>query len=88
LTYPLDSFILLLMTPEGLKTWRKSRGYTQAALARALGVIPLTVTRWETGARQIPPFLHLALRCLELEGGEPIEGKQKQKGGTSDGKRI
>ncbi len=88
MTYPADSFILLLMTPEDLKTWRKSNGYKQATLAYALGVIPLTVTRWETGARQIPPFLHLALRCLELEGGEPIEGIQKQKGGTSDGKRI
>jgi transcriptional regulator with XRE-family HTH domain len=76
------------MTPEDLKAWRKSHGYKQVDLACALGVIPLTVTRWETGVRQIPPFLHLALRCLELEGGEPIEGKQKQKGGTSHGKRI
>ena len=85
MTYPVDSFTLLLMTPEDLKTWRRSQGYKQAALARALGVIPLTVTRWETGVRQIPPFLHLALRCLELEGGEFTEGKWKRKGDANHG---
>jgi len=36
---------------------------------------------WEKGMRVIPPFLHLALRCLELEGGElKARGKKKEKG--------
>jgi len=39
-------------------------------LARALGVIPLSVSRWERGDRLIPSFLHLALTCLELKGDE------------------
>jgi hypothetical protein len=40
----------------------------------------LTVSRWERGVREIPSFLHLALRCLELEGGEiKAKGKKKTK---------
>ena len=58
------------MTPDDLKVWRKEHGYTQDSLARALGVIKLTVSRWETGHRQIPSFLHLALDALECKGGE------------------
>jgi len=64
------------MTPDELKQWRKTNGYSQGLLAIALGVIPFTVSRWERGVRVIPSFLHLALRCLELEGGE----LQKNKG--------
>lgn len=71
------------MTPENLKAWRKKNGYTQETLARALGVIKLTVSRWETGDRHIPSFLALALRALELEGGEekPRETKTKKENG-------
>ena len=39
-------------------------------MARALAVIPLSVSRWERGERQIPSFLHLALAYLELKGDE------------------
>lgn len=66
--YPL--VIIIMMTPEQLKQWRKHNGYTQDALAKVLGVGQVCVARWETGVRKIPTFLHLALRCLELEGGE------------------
>lgn len=38
-----------------LKTWRKNNRVTQSALADQLGVTILTVSRWETGARQ-PDF--------------------------------
>ena len=64
------------MTPKELKAWRQKNGYSQARLARALGVHVITVSRWEIETREIPSFLHLALRCLELEGGE---GKSKGK---------
>jgi transcriptional regulator with XRE-family HTH domain len=57
-----------IMTSKELKQWRADNGYSQAKLARALDVVVMTVSRWETGLRSIPPFLHLALRCLELEG--------------------
>jgi transcriptional regulator with XRE-family HTH domain len=58
------------MTKKELKKWRETNGYSQASLATALGVAVMTVSRWETGTRTIPSFLHLALRCLKLEGSE------------------
>jgi len=66
----LDKYILLSVRPAHLKAWREDNGYTQVDLALALGVIPLTVSRWERGVREIPPFLHLALEALEQRGGE------------------
>lgn len=59
-----------MMTLEDLKNWRKQNGYTQRALADALGVSNVTVARWETGVRDIPSFLGLALEALEARGGE------------------
>ena len=70
MTNPLDHIILVSMTPDDLKTWRKKHGYTQVTLAEALSVIPLTVSRWERGVREIPSFLGLALEALEGKGGE------------------
>jgi len=69
------------MNPEELKTWRKKNGYSQLELANILGVTNICISRWENGAREIPSFLHLALRCLELEGGElqKIEGAKDTK---------
>jgi transcriptional regulator with XRE-family HTH domain len=58
------------MTEEELKEWRQKNGWSQGQLARALGVIPISVSRWERGERQIPSFLHLALSYLELKGDE------------------
>lgn len=60
----------MFVTPDELKKWRELNGYTQETLAEALGVIKMTVSRWERGVRHIPSFLHLALRWLEAEGGE------------------
>ena len=59
-----------LVTPKELKAWRHKNDYSQGRLAKILGVIPLTVSRWELGVREIPSFLHLALKWLEKEGGE------------------
>jgi transcriptional regulator with XRE-family HTH domain len=70
--------ILINMTIEQLKQWRKDNGYTQKDLSKSLGVHIVCVARWETGTRKIPSFLHLALRCLELEGGEPLEGAERK----------
>ncbi len=59
------------MTPEELKSWRKKAGYTQEELAQILGITKTTVYRWEAAMREIPPFLALALECLEKKkGGE------------------
>ncbi len=63
------------MNPTELQAWRKKNSYSQGRLATALGVIPLTISRWERGVREIPSFLHLALRCLELEGSKGKNSK-------------
>jgi len=55
------------MKPKELKQWRKKNKYSQSQLAKALGVITLTVSRWERGTRKIPSFLPLALKTLEKE---------------------
>jgi DNA-binding XRE family transcriptional regulator len=63
---PLIEFLGLEdMTPEDLQAWRREQSLSQARLATLLGVDVMTVSRWERGLREIPPFLHLALRALE-----------------------
>lgn len=56
------------MTSAELLAARHRLGLSQAALAERLGVGMMAVSRWERGARAIPPHLHLAtahLRCLK-----------------------
>lgn len=63
------------MTSEELRAWREQYQYpTQAKLARALGVQPLTVTRWELGTRKIPSMLPLALETLARRKENPRDG--------------
>jgi len=68
------------MTHNELKEWREKHGYSQLKLAKSLGTHVMTISQWERNIRTIPTFLHLALRCLELEGGELTKGKSKRKG--------
>jgi len=70
------------MKPSELTEWRKKQGLTQKGLAGKLGVAEVTVFRWEKAMREIPSFLHLALRCLEQRGGDEkkgVRGKRKKK---------
>lgn len=68
------------MKSNELKKWRSSNKYSQSQLARVLGVDVMTISRWERGTRKIPSFLDLALRALELEGGDvKKKGKTKKK---------
>ena len=53
------------MTPKQLQSWRMKAGLSQPALAALLGVHPLTVSKWERAENGIPPYLKLALECLE-----------------------
>jgi transcriptional regulator with XRE-family HTH domain len=70
------------MKIDELKKWRVKNGYSQAKLAKALGVASMTVTRWEMGIRSIPPYLHLALRALKGgDQGTGTEGRKTKKKG-------
>jgi DNA-binding transcriptional regulator YiaG len=71
------------MLPEELKAWRVKYGYSQSQLAKVLTVSTVTISRWETGAREIPSFLHLTLKGIRKKGpgikpGRPFK-KQKSK---------
>lgn len=51
------------LSGERIRRLRVSQGYSQAELARAIGVTTRTVTRWETGQGEPqvgPPLRHLA----------------------------
>jgi transcriptional regulator with XRE-family HTH domain len=74
------------MIGKELRAWRVENGYSQNDLAKALGVITLTVSRWERGDREIPPFLHLALKALPKRGGEIRRGRPTVKGSTTEKK--
>ena len=66
---------MLTMTGDELKKWREANGYSQSGLAKDLAVHTMTVSRWERGVREIPPFLHLALKYLEMQA----KGKTKKR---------
>jgi DNA-binding transcriptional regulator YiaG len=55
------------MNGEELRQWRTALGLSQAQLARWLHVDVMTVSRWERGAREVPPFLHLAMSWIDQE---------------------
>lgn len=81
------------MKPKELQRWRQLNGYSQSQLAEALGVAVITVSRWERASRDIPPFLHLALKSLPKKGGEirigrpPLkESKPRKK--TKKGRKV
>ncbi len=61
------------MQPDELRKWREERDLSRRELAQALGVHLMALAYWEWGKRRIPPFLHLALKALDMElekGGE------------------
>ena len=62
------------MMPHEFKGERAATGLTQAALAKLLGVHPVTVARWETGTRRIP---EMAARLLKR-----IRDEQRKRGGN------
>jgi transcriptional regulator with XRE-family HTH domain len=74
------------MTCDDLKTWRKKNGYSQSQLAEVLGIATLTVSRWERGDREIPPYLHITLKCVKKKGGE-IRKAGRPKGSTKSERR-
>lgn len=63
-----------------MKSWRSKRNLTQEELGGILGIAKNSVFRWEAGMRKIPPFLHLALKAIDLKkGGEKNVVRKKAK---------
>lgn len=56
-----------------VKAIRKERGLTQDAVARAVGVRPQLIPRWEKGSVPSGPNMVLLLRVLGAELEEVVE---------------
>ena len=54
------------MTGRQLQRIRERLGWSQARLAEALGVHPMTVSKWERGVQPISEMAALAIRFLEF----------------------
>lgn len=52
------------MNPEDIRRWREMSGYSQGEAAAALGVSTRTIEDWESGRRNPPPYLGLAVAAL------------------------
>lgn len=55
------------MTPDDLRAWQKSQGYTYDTASAALGVNRATYARWLAGSAPID--LRTALACAALAAG-------------------
>lgn len=64
---PIVVLPMVTMKPGELKVIREKLKLTQAQLAKALGVDRVTVARWETGLRKLPPMLALAIKGFRSE---------------------
>ena len=52
------------MTPAEFKAARENLGMTQTELAEEWGVNSMTISRYETGARKVPPLAVWALKAM------------------------
>lgn len=59
------------MDPAYFVAWRKRMGLTQAQFAAKSGDHLVTVKRWETGARKLPPHIGWIMAAIE-HGLEPV----------------
>jgi DNA-binding XRE family transcriptional regulator len=53
------------MNSDELKKRRERLGLTQATLAEKIGVVPNTISRYETESLDIPIYMDLVLEALE-----------------------
>lgn len=56
------------MTKEELMLWRRARGFSQAQLAKLLGVRREAVSRWENGIHAIPQDALVKMEAVTPEG--------------------
>jgi predicted transcriptional regulator len=79
LTFTVTNGNIAYMKPDKLIKWRADRGLNQSDLGAMLGVTKACISRWESGKRHIPSFLHLALKCLKVKKGGSMQGKTKKR---------
>lgn len=61
------------MTAAEFRALRQRLGMTQAQLAEALGLVPRTISSYETGAYEIPRVVELACEALlAAKGRRPL----------------
>ena len=76
------------MQASDLRLWLERYELSQGDLAHLLGVHILTVNRWANEAREIPPFLDLALETLERRlRSESKPGRPKKVAGKKKSNR-
>ena len=70
--------------PSEMKSRRKALGLTQVEFAGEIGVNPITVSRWETGARNISEVraLWLDTKLRELERRQRRRAPRAATGGS------
>ena len=51
--------------PDGLRSWRKRKQYSQEALASLFGVSSRTIINWETGTTPIPKLVGLYIEAVK-----------------------
>lgn len=54
------------MTPQDMRSLRERRGWSQADLAKQLGVHYSAVSLWEAGKRRIPKPVEMSLKLLDI----------------------
>jgi transcriptional regulator with XRE-family HTH domain len=64
------------LTGREFRAIRLRLGLTQEDLAMRLGVIRVTVTRWETGKLRVPKIAALAIRQLAYQEGVGVEERK------------
>jgi transcriptional regulator with XRE-family HTH domain len=63
------------VTAASLRAWREARHLYQAQLAEMLGVDQPTISRWETGHGDIPPYFGLVLNELARQIDPQLESQ-------------
>jgi transcriptional regulator with XRE-family HTH domain len=66
----IDECYIEVMEADELRARRDALGMSRDELARELCVTAVTIWRWETGGRKIPPYLSLALETIERKHKE------------------
>jgi len=73
------------MTAQDVQTLRRRLGWTQRALAAALGVTVTTVARWEQGARAVTPLAATSLGLLAKAHGPIRKATRARKAAAHEG---